>query len=237
MSSYFYHGTTDLDSLISILQTKEIKCRRLLNEQHINIGIRDYLPNPGYNGLDFISVCKPCMDSFKSYSAFKLFIVNSFSVIIEGEIDAVKTTYCSDIKTIYDKYLEDNNYRYSDLKDEWQIKTSVPFDKIVGIAIPFKRIYNNIYDPRKVKQLIELAQSNNLIIIDSNDNYFNIDYSQNIINGDLVDRYIVNENTLFSVIESANERIKNEDYTLVGNVKRKIFNIKKSKILSSLKAR
>ena len=126
MSKYFYHGT-DLDNLISILLTKEIKCRRILSEQNIKTSIRLHPSNPGYNGKEYISVCMPNIDSFSINSAYKLFIKNSFCAIIDGNIDATKTLDSSSqvVRNMYHSEYEqfklnneDSEYRFSDLKDE-----------------------------------------------------------------------------------------------------------------------
>ena len=248
MSKYFYHGT-DLDNLISILLTKEIKCRRILSEQNIKTSIRLHPSNPGYNGKEYISVCMPNIDSFSINSAYKLFIKNSFCAIIDGNIDATKTLDSSSqvVRNMYHSEYEqfklnneDSEYRFSDLKDEWQVRYSIPLNKIVGIAIPFKRINNNIYNPKKVKLLINLAKSNNLIILDSSDKIFDEDYDTNIIEDDLdINDCRVSNSFLNKTIESANERIVNKDdeklfnnfrsNTLIENVKKKVKSLRKTR--------
>jgi hypothetical protein len=233
VSKYFYHGT-DLDNLISILLTKEIKCRRILSEQNIKTSIKLHPSNPGYNGKNYISVCMPNIDSFSNNSAYKLFIKNSFCTIIDGNITATKTLDSSNqlVRTTYhDEYEqfklnnEASEYRFSDLKDEWQVKYSIPLNKIIGIAIPFKRINNNIYNPKKIKLLINLAKENNLLILDSSDKIFSEDYDNNIIDENIdVRNCAVGDKFLNEVIENANERISNKDYErLINNLKSNRF--------------
>lgn len=236
VSKYFYHGT-DLDNLISILQTKEIKCRRLIKEQNIKTSRKLYNTTYGYNGLDYISICKPNIYSCKCNSAFKIFIKDGFCAIIDDDVDAIKVIDCKNDEE-KEKYSEEyknflldvnnSNIRFSDLKDEWQVKTCISIDKIVGIAIPFKRINNQyVYDPRKVKKLIELALENNLLIIDSSDDYFNTDSDKNIIMDDeVIDNHAVRNSVIHKVIERANvERTCTEN--VIEHVKKKILSWRK----------
>jgi len=238
VSKYFYHGT-DLDNLISILQTKEIKCRRLIREQNIKTSRKLYDTTYGYNGLEYISICKPNIYSCKCNSAFKIFIKDSFCAIIDDDVDAIKVVDCKNEEEKekyaddYKMFLQDvnkSNIRFSDLKDEWQVKTCIPIDKIVGIAIPFKRINNQyVYDPRKIKKLIELALENNLLIMDSSDDYFNTDCDENVLeDNDIIDNHTVRNSVISKVIQRAKEE-QNSNENVVEHVKKKILSWRKTR--------
>ena len=244
MSKYFYHGT-DLDNLISILMTKEIKCRKMLCDEKIKTSIRFDYSNPGYNGREYISVCMPNSDSLAINSAYKLFIKNGFCAIIDGNIEAIKTLDSGSqiIKKKYkDEYEqfkinnEDSEYRFSDLKDEWQVKYSIPIDKIVGIAIPFNKINCNIFNPRKIKLLINLARQNNLLIVDSSDKLFSDEQCDLLMENDIdMEDYEVSYDYLCQVMKYTNERIARNEYGIYEE--RNIIDIVKRKVLSWKKAR
>lgn len=196
--NYYYHGTS-LDHLISILESREIKCRRLLNEESLKYKNRKYT-NPGYNGLDYVSICKPNNDSSDSYTAFNIFIVNHFCLIINEEVKAVKTVTCDSfmVQALSDRY---NNFRYSDLIDEWQVKTRITLDNVVGIAIPFQRIDHNLYDLRKIKYLLQLAKAYDLPVIDSSFNMFDSTYSSNSLVHQMVDNHFISNTRIDKYLE------------------------------------
>jgi len=211
VDKYYYHGT-DLDNLISILESKEIKCRRLLKNDLV-YKTRKY-KGPDYNGLDYVSICKPSINSFESYSAFNIFVINNFCLIIDENINAIKTRYCESFMMI-NRNNRKNGLRYSDLKDEWQVKTRITLDNIVGIAIPFNKIDYNYYDLRKIKHLLQLAKDYDLPVIDSSSSLFSSTYESNTLveqmvnnhftRNDKIDKYL--DYKYKSNLEKAKEKI------------------------------
>jgi hypothetical protein len=196
--SYYYHGTS-LDHLISILESREIKCRRLLNEGPLKYKHKKY-SGPGYNGLDYVSICKPNNESSDSYSAFNIFIVNHFCLIISDTVSAVKTITCAPFinQALGDEY---NGLRYSDLKDEWQVKTRITLDNVVGIAIPFQRVDHNLYDLRKIKYLLQLAKDYDLPVIDSSFNIFDSTYNSNSLVQQMVNNHFISNTRIDKYLE------------------------------------
>lgn len=183
MSKYYYHGVVNkknnndceysIDHLIPILLSEGIKSKRLL-------GIKE---NYGFNGLDYVCVCKkhkPLNKETKNYNAFSMYIDWKFSLIISDEIDAIKTEYLSEDYYL-SKKIRDSHTKYSDLFDEYQVKDIIPISKIIGITIPFEIVYIYIKHKdkkflKKVKTLIELAKTLNLDIVDSSSYFFPYDY-------------------------------------------------------------
>ena len=192
IDNYYYHGTS-LDHLISILETKE------LNEGTLKYKHKKY-NGPDYNGLDYVSLCKPNSESSDSYSAFNIFIVNHFCLIINDSVSAVKTITCEPfvLQTLNNKY---NNLRFSDLSDEWQVKTRIPLDNVVGIAIPFQRIDHNVYDLRKIKHLLQLAKDYDLPVIDSSFNIFNGTYSSTCLVHQMVTNHFISNTRIDKYLE------------------------------------
>ena len=182
---YYCHGTS-LDRLINILLTGEIKCRRLIIEEKIDIKDgEDISFVTGYNGYEYISLCKFNNYSFTNNSAFSIFIRNSFCLIISDKIEAIKTIHYNnpDVSSCLQKEIQnfyknndESTYRFSDMCDEWQVRTRIPSKYFIGIAIPFSKIV--CCNPRKIQMLIELAHMHNLEILDSEDMLFMVKFEK-----------------------------------------------------------
>ena len=122
---YFYHGVSDmtneetLDYFIEILKSGKLKTR-----QEVTRGTID--PTK-----DFNHVCLYRKNNDHDYNKHETFLKSAqsgwidhcFVFIISPEIEAEKTTS-----------------QYSDLADEWRSHGPIPFDKVVGIEIPFDGI-------------------------------------------------------------------------------------------------
>lgn len=180
MSKYFYHGLGtpySCDSVISkvlkILVTGGLKCKR-------NLNMKDY----GYNGLDYVSVCKKYpKEEYSCYgsTAWSKFVQNSFCFIISDEVDAIKTEtipksywYFPDIIEKMRKHPEN---RYSDMFDEWQIKGNVPLASIVGVGIPLKWLENvdwkfHLHALEELKNTLNIIDFLGLDIVDSTEEDF-----------------------------------------------------------------
>lgn len=175
MSKYYYHGT-DQNSFFKILETGEIKCRRLIEEENINITRTiDKTIGPGSNGYEYISLCNK-NDFYDSEDAYNTFIKNSYCFIISDEIEAIKTINMND-RTIMSKYGDEFHYfvnhnsdseiRFSIMRDEYQVKTKIPLSKIVGFGFPFKRV-----NKKQLDYLFSISYKFKLDVVDTTDPYF-----------------------------------------------------------------
>lgn len=179
MSKYYYHGTDKL-SFYKILETGEIKCRRLIEEENITINRTvENIFGAGANGYEYISVCNK-NNYFDENDAFNVFVVDSYCFIISDEVDAVKTINITEdgnhdkYRKEYRKFLLDNsnsNLRFSIMPDEYHVKTSIPLDKIIGIGFPFKRT-----SKKEIDFLFNLSYQLNLAVVDTGNPLFIEDY-------------------------------------------------------------
>ena len=79
---YFYHGT-DLNSIEGIFANYGIKCRRLIEEENIPITrTLDVTFGEGYNGFEYISLCRLTDTSSNAESAYDVFIKDRFCLMI-----------------------------------------------------------------------------------------------------------------------------------------------------------
>ena len=182
MSKFYYHGT-EKESFLSIIETGEIKCRRLLVESNIKLDRTWRLSLPGCNGLEYISLCNTNEKSLiDKDSAYRTFIVNHYCFIISDEIDAIKTIYRYDndsmkrYKKEYNKYLKDvdsTEIRFSIMPDEYQVRGKITMNKIVGIGFPFWHYRNNLDELNKI---FDLSYKLNLDAVDTANPYFIDEY-------------------------------------------------------------
>lgn len=186
---YFYHGT-DLNSIEGIFSNYGIKCRRLIEEENIPITrTLDVTFGDGYNGFEYISLCRLTDTSSNAESAYDVFIKNSFCLIISDDIPAVKTFDVND-KKLMEKYRKEklefslnkntSELRFSDMQDEWQVKTFIPLDKIIGIGIPLRyfRYVKSKNEIKKVNSILEIAYILGLDIVDTSEYKFAYAYEQ-----------------------------------------------------------
>lgn len=194
MSKYYYHGT-DINSFIKILDTGEIKCRKLIEKE--NIVIRrslDVTLGIGYNGWEYISLCKLDDYSYEKGSAYDVFVRGSFCFIISDEVHAIKPLDINSkegkkefsqepLDFIFNR--DDSELRFSDMKDEWQVKKRIPLTNIVGIGIPVRKLeyYSEIfYD---IQRALALAEIYHLDVVDSSkykfiEEYESIEYTEEV---------------------------------------------------------
>ena len=179
MSKYYYHGT-DKNSFYKILETKEIKCRRLIEEEKINITRTvEKTMGPGANGYEYISVCNK-NSFYDSEDAFNTFIRDQYCFIISDDVDAIKTINLRN-KNEMNKYRDklsyfacnnsDSEIRFSIMSDEYHIKTRIPLSKIIGFGFPFNRI-----NSKELEYLFELSYELRLDIVNTSEPYFIEEY-------------------------------------------------------------
>ena len=186
---YYYHGT-DLKSLESIFNNYGIKCRRMIEEENIDINrTLDVTFGIGYNGLEYISLCKLNNDSFSEDSAYDTFIHDNYCLILAGNIPALKTMDLYD-PLVKEQYKNEITYfvrnrdksilRFSDMKDEWQVKTFIPFKDIIGIGIPLRRESRILskQDKKRVNDLLQIAYILGLDIVDTSNYKFALEYEE-----------------------------------------------------------
>lgn len=175
MSKYYYHGTNK-SSFYKIIETGEIKCRRLIDEENIQAErIIENTLGAGCNGNEYISVCNK-NDYFDDEDSFNVFIRNSFCFIISDDIEAIKTVnihdknYFSQYKDEFNKFVTNNgdsSLRFSIMPDEYHVKTSIPLSKIIGIGFPFSRLTS-----KEIEFLFDLSYELKLDVVDTGDPYF-----------------------------------------------------------------
>lgn len=137
----YYHGVINglVDKkILSILQDREIR----------SASKRNSVNSVGFNENDFISLCEYMGEEvYKNYpnNAFSKYIVGNFCFVIADDIDVQKPEFIENASTM-DRFalmklrIEHPEKRFSDIIDERQAHESVPFDKIVAIGIPYKKM-------------------------------------------------------------------------------------------------
>lgn len=183
MSRYYYHGVNHglvLDKAIEIFQSGGIRC---------TTGARKI----GFNGTDYISICRKELEeeySRHSNNGFYNYVQDRICFIISEEVEAIKP----EIIEHADKwnrfeliaYMNSKpNVRFSDMFDEWQVKGLIPFSSIMGIGIPLQNLSailtktdsNN--GSERLEKLLSLAESLGLDIVDSSDPQFVEKYEKN----------------------------------------------------------
>ena len=171
MSRYFYHGVSSIASTLKILQSGSIQCRRLLGKKA-----------NGYNGLDYVSVCKKYAEEDYQNTdldnAFYKYVQNYCCFILSEEIPAMKTFPTKHIGDYpMDTILFDKQKRVSDMFDEWQVYKEIPLSAIIGIGIPLEELDTILTKTsgngaEKIKKLITCALESGLDIVDSSDPNF-----------------------------------------------------------------
>lgn len=182
MSKYYYHGIRNglvLDKILNIFKDKGITSKRL---QH-------NLCNSGFNGLDYISICKKEEESLYHKfpnNAFYNYVQDHFCFILTDDLDVIKPEIIPDAKSwnrfeLINYFNSKPGMQFSDMFDEWQVKDYIPLSKIIGIGIPvanLKSIFltGTMYSSETsresldiLKKIIFLANELKLDIIDSSE--------------------------------------------------------------------
>ncbi len=204
MSKYYYHGVKRglvLDKTLEIFQKGGIKCMP---------GARKI----GFNGLDYISICKKeAEEEYNKHSnnAFYNYVQNSICFIISDEIDAIKPEIIENA----DKwnrfelvgYMNSKpGVRFSDMFDEWQVYRIVPLSSIVGLGIPLKELGTILKltsgnGKKRIEELIACALELGMDIVDSSDSNFVEKYESMKEKEEI----LLSPVKLFSMIEGKNE--------------------------------
>lgn len=187
MSKYFYHGTRTIDTILQVFNCQEIQSQRL----------QGFEKSYGYNGLDYISLCKK--EDNKEYvtrrkNSFNGYIKGNFCFIISDEIDALKTEYKNCDNMTYEELQiflsEHSDTRYSDMFDEWQVRDSISLKYIVGIGLTIDKILERIEDDKNkcffydVKSLLGIIKELKLDIIDTCEEDFVEKYEAKLCNNE-----------------------------------------------------
>ena len=172
MSKFYYHGVEDLLTMLKIIDCGYIKSKKLLG----------YGKENDFNGLDYISLCKKEADFMYEdgkLNSYDNYIKNSFCFIISDKIDAKRCIYIdiSKCNTEQMKRISNNqNERYSDMFDEWQVKDRISINDVVGIGLPLNYIYKMKYTSRSLDYQLErlylIANMLNLDIVNTDEENF-----------------------------------------------------------------
>ena len=170
MSRYFYHGVSSIASTLKILQSGSIQCRRLLGKKA-----------NGYNGLDYVSVCKKYAEedyqNTDMNNAFYSCVQGNFCFIVSERVDAIKTHSSGQIKwyDYSDSLLTDKRNRISDMFDEWQAYQEIPLSMIIGVGIPsnyvdaiLKKSSSTGRFIMELKEIVAVVTALGLDIVDTN---------------------------------------------------------------------
>lgn len=175
MSKYFYHGylkkEKSIGTMFKVLTSGGIKSVRLR-------GVHQPI---GFNGYDYISVCKkekPRNNDNRLCSSFDEYIKDSFCFIISNDIEALRTVSFFDTPPDTPVFGTPTT-RYSVFYDEYQVKDEIPVSKIIGIGIPLNLV-NDL--PKRhleiLNKIIEIAEALSLDIVDTSNPNFVIEYEQ-----------------------------------------------------------
>lgn len=188
MGCFFYHGIRETYDAIAILyqimKTKEIKSKRRLRYDEEDMY--------GFNGLDYVSVCKKEDSSGSeddSIHAYDTYVQNHFCLILRDDLPVIKP----EVLTLpngenYDREwirkIGASSTRYTDMVDEWQVKDTIPFSYVVGIGIPMKNLSHyfcgifTIVNLVRFKKILAMIEALGLDIIDSSQPNFAENYEK-----------------------------------------------------------
>lgn len=176
MSRYYYHGIKHglvLDKALEIFQSGGIRC--ISHARKI-----------GFNGTEFVSVCKKePEEEYEKHSnnGFYNYVQNRICFIISNQIEAIKPE-------IIENALQWNRFeligymnskpesRFSDMFDEWQVRGGIPFSYIIGIGIPYRELPTILTKTNKengiavLNEVLACAEALGLDIVDSSDSEF-----------------------------------------------------------------
>lgn len=191
MERYFYHGLGDwfidevLDRVIDILKSGAIKTRDEVHdwndEQYRHICLYRKNDDYEYNEDSIIS------------SARGGWIDHCPFFIISPDINAEKVTLGNTTEVIDGK-------EYTNIPDEWRTRENIPFDKIVGIALPFdglkeerNRWPDSVSDDfnDKLKWIIDFANEKGWMIENSDEKGLCDRLDQELNEKKLMDRNII----------------------------------------------
>ncbi len=172
MSKYYYHGVKHglvLDKALEIFQSGGIRCISCACKR-------------GFNGTEFVSVCKkePVEEySRHSNNGFYNYVQDRICFIISEDIDPIKPEIIENAdkwnRFELISYMNSKpGIRFSDMFDEWQVRGGITFSSIIGLGIPKKNIGSILLQTsgdgiERLNTIIALAEAMGLDIVDSSD--------------------------------------------------------------------
>lgn len=132
--------------LESILKEGAILSRSIMNDKQIELSSHEYI---GYNGYDYISVCKKYYSNEIS-DCYEEYIRNNIGLIIVNPINITETKLINSNDGVtknfnnYYKQFYDEQVRYSDLTGEFQVYQKIPLKNIIAITYPLTILINDI---------------------------------------------------------------------------------------------
>ena len=140
MEEYYAHTIRikDIDSNLERLE-QILKSGYLLSRR--NLGL-DSVEDSLYNGLDYISLCD-LSKNHNGYSSYNMYVRNGLSLLLDHNINVITPTLLDySIYTYMDvKNLDLVHNRYSDFKDEVQVKNRISLEYLKGLCIPVSMFY------------------------------------------------------------------------------------------------
>ena len=130
---YFHSVRFRFETLEKILDSGYI-----LSRENSNF----FLNNVTFNGNKWISVCKYYDPYYSSYdydlrSAYQTLVIDGISLVLDDSLPAIKTRFMSYDNLYSGVIKDDDDVRYSDCIDEYQVKDSISKDHFVAVAYPY----------------------------------------------------------------------------------------------------
>lgn len=153
-SLYFHSIRMDLETFERI-----IRSGHLLSLNRLGLPNRDYA---SYNGREWISLCKYCdmddetLHEFGMRSAYNRLVVNNLSLVFTNLKRAKSTYYKPYGELRFHPVSDDDETRYSDCFDEYQVRDHVSLKHLVGILYPIAS--TKASDPITYKRELEIIK-------------------------------------------------------------------------------
>jgi len=129
---FLYHRVTELTIDRIILDGK------ISAKKYITGPVPEDRGKHTFNGTRYISLAKHLPEVCSYESSYREFIAGQYAFVID-DIDAIETKF---VEANFDYYRILSrlpiNKRYSAWRDEYQVRDSIPLDKVIGIKIPNK---------------------------------------------------------------------------------------------------
>ena len=140
ISPYDDFMLNDLEKLEDILSSGY-----LLSRRYLNLNKEDSL----FNGMDYISLCD-LSKRHDDYSSYYLYTTRGLSLLFDKNIDVIIPNYIilndRHLSTIQKMHELGLKGRYSDLRDEVQVKDKLSLEYLKGASIPLSNIQKNHSD-------------------------------------------------------------------------------------------
>lgn len=159
---YFHSVRFNLKTLEKILRDGAILSREMAKLE---------LDYDGYNGNKWISICKyyqeeyDCVD-YSLDSAYQTLVIDGISLVIDGDINAIKTRYMPYDALYYPGFSDDSDVRYSCCIDEYQVKNRISREHFKAILYPIEKLGMDVNQLKFIRDLL-CKYRYNIPIIDS----------------------------------------------------------------------